>query len=119
MFRSLSFTLTRNPITKSLILSNSLKQCNHRLTLHHIPIRNLFFSKKPEPPKTLATIVSEGYTKEILKYGDNKTFPKAGSQVVVHYEAWFAQTGRKFDSTIERRMPFVFVVGKERVIKGW
>ena len=48
-----------------------------------------------------------------------------GRPVVVHYTGWLydpAQPegkGRKFDSSLDRRDPFVFPLGQGHVIRGW
>jgi FKBP-type peptidyl-prolyl cis-trans isomerase FkpA len=47
---------------------------------------------------------------------------KAGQHVVVHYTGWLykdGQQGAKFDSSKDRRDPFVFALGAGMVIKGW
>jgi len=41
-----------------------------------------------------------------------------GSRVVVHYVGSFPD-GTVFDSSLERNEPFPFVLGDERLIKGW
>ena len=61
-------------------------------------------------------------TKSGLKYQDLKegTGPEAkkGDMVTVHYTGWL-KNGKKFDSSLDRKMPFSFKLGAGRVIKGW
>jgi peptidylprolyl isomerase len=44
--------------------------------------------------------------------------PTAGQTMVVHYTGWLTD-GTKFDSSVDRGMPFQFPLGQRAVIAGW
>jgi peptidylprolyl isomerase len=48
--------------------------------------------------------------------------PRPGQTCVVHYTGWIYENGakgKKFDSSVDRRKPFSFVLGEHKVIEGW
>ena len=59
-----------------------------------------------------------GVTKEIIKEGDGKTFPKQGDQLTMHYTGTLTDGGKQFDSSVSRGRPFQFVIGIGQVIQG-
>ena len=61
-------------------------------------------------------------TESGLQYSDlrvgNGASPSRGKQVTVHYTGWLTN-GKRFDSSVVKKRPFTFEIGRRRVIKGW
>lgn len=90
----------------------------------------LFFvtacSSKTEP--TPAQIDANSNVKELqiidLKVGDGHE-ARTNFRVAVHYTGWLYDEnaedhkGKKFDSSFDRKRPFVFSLGNKDVIAGW
>ncbi|GKY90530.1 hypothetical protein MPSEU_000026700 [Mayamaea pseudoterrestris] len=60
-----------------------------------------------------------GVTKEITAPGDNKTYPKEGDRLTMHYTGTLQSNGEEFDSSHRKGRPFQFTIGIGQVIKGW
>ncbi len=60
------------------------------------------------------------YQDVVLGQGEEAT---AGAYVTVHYTGWLqnddGSAGEKFDSSLDRNMPFAFTLAGGEVIKGW
>lgn len=63
------------------------------------------------------TLHPSGLAYKTLVKGQGNTVPQ-GRTVVVHYTGYFAD-GKKFDSSLDRKQPFRFALGKGQVISGW
>jgi peptidylprolyl isomerase len=80
----------------------------------------------PAVPALAATEGAKGgkivTTASGLKYIDvvvgKGASPVAGKQVTVHYTGTL-DNGKKFDSSVDRKEPFTFVIGVGQVIPGW
>ncbi len=75
-------------------------------------------NKNTETPKTNPiTFEIQGMKVEILKEGTGEV-AKNGDTISVHYTGTL-ENGTKFDSSLDRGVPFSFTLGEGRVIKGW
>lgn len=76
------------------------------------------------PAKPSAPAVVTELVKKDTKEGTGRMAEK-GKAVSVHYTGWLydpaapEQKGKKFDSSHDRKIPFGFILGAGRVIKGW
>ncbi len=70
--------------------------------------------KKPEA-KTVTTDSGLKYVDVVVGKGAS---PMKGKQVKVHYTGTL-ENGNKFDSSVDRKEPFSFVIGVGQVILGW
>ncbi len=67
------------------------------------------------PEQTKTTPSGLQYVDLVVGTGDS---PAAGQTMVVHYTGWLTD-GKKFDSSVDRGMPFQFPLGRRAVIAGW
>ena len=65
-------------------------------------------------------LFSQSETLEIkdLKLGEGKV-AKRGNDIKVHYTGYLASNNSKFDSSVDRKTPFEFKLGRGEVIPGW
>jgi FK506-binding protein 1 len=65
-----------------------------------------------------------GVSRQVLKEGNKKDFPKPGDTVAIEYTGYLYDAsrddkkGKKFDSSVGRG-DFVTKIGRGKVIKGW
>lgn len=59
----------------------------------------------------------QGMKVEVLRKG-NQISAKPGDTVTVNYIGMLAD-GKKFESSYDRKSPFIFKLGENKVIKGW
>ena len=76
------------------------------------------------PAAAAAPVEVKDLVKKDTKEGAGKAAEK-GKAVSVHYTGWLydaaapEQKGKKFDSSLDRQIPFGFILGAGKVIKGW
>jgi len=78
-------------------------------------------SVEHEGNKVTRTKTNSGLEYEIIKEGAGAS-PQKGQKVTVHYTGWLDDNGKpgsKFDSSVDRKQPFTFMIGMGQVIKGW
>lgn len=68
-------------------------------------------------PNAVQTKTGLMYT--IEKAGTGESPSANGTKVKVHYTGYFLDGGDKFDSSVDRGVPFEFNCGQKRVIAGW
>jgi len=77
-----------------------------------------------DPSGIEAAELADGLSSRTLLQGEGPV-AENGQTVIVHYTGWlYDETapnfrGDKFDSSVDRGLPFEFPVGAGRVIKGW
>jgi FKBP-type peptidyl-prolyl cis-trans isomerase FkpA len=71
----------------------------------------------PTPVSGDTVTTESGLQYIVISSGDGPA-PEPGQTVYVHYTGWFTDGG-KFDSSLDRGVPFAFPLGQRRVIAGW
>lgn len=71
-----------------------------------------------EAKKTAKTVTTGSGLKYIDLLIGKGASPTAGKQVKVHYTGTL-ENGKKFDSSVDRKEPFSFIIGVGQVIRGW
>jgi FKBP-type peptidyl-prolyl cis-trans isomerase len=74
--------------------------------------------KNPPPVQGEPTRTPSGLEYWDIKVGTGKV-ARAADDVTVNYTGWVEKTGKKFDSSVDRREPFSMTIDSTRVIKGW
>lgn len=75
----------------------------------------------PDQTAAAALAPTSGVQITDIKAGTGFT-PKPGQTCIVHYTGWLYENGvkgKKFDSSVDRKKPFAFVLGEHKVIEGW
>jgi len=75
-------------------------------------------STYPGEPAQMEPVMTSSGLKYIDLVEGTGVSPQPGMQVTVHYSGYLLD-GKKFDSSVDRNEPFVFVIGRGNVIKGW
>lgn len=75
------------------------------------------FSQKNLPGETQNAQEIEGLKIEVLQEGSGEQ-AKNDDKLAVHYTGALGD-GAKFDSSLDRGVPFEFVLGQGQVIQGW
>lgn len=98
-----SLTAEKTPVTENVVKGEQEKVAKEEALI------------KEKYPNAIRT--SSGLMYIILKEGNGAT-PTSGALVEAHYTGWLLD-GTKFDSSVDRGKPLLFLVGRGEVIKGW
>lgn len=56
---------------------------------------------------------------DVIKEGGGEAMARNKKTCYIHYTGWVKETGKKFDSSIDRGKTFSFLMGFGKVIEGW
>lgn len=82
-----------------------------------ILIAGVYYFMQNKQQNNSSSFDIQGMKVDILQQGTGMA-AKSGDKVTVNYVGTL-QDGTKFDSSIDRGVPFEFTLGQNRVIKGW
>ena len=116
-------TPTRSPRPLLLLLAVLLACSSPSTTASEAAPATESAPATPAGPPELAAdaqwaTTESGLMSTVLKQGEGAV-AQAGQLVDVHYTGWLESNGTKFDSSVDKKRPFSFILGQGKVIKGW